>query len=265
MTEQNKPGQPSSLAPQKPNQQNRPPIRPVARPQTGGINQRPTGQIHPQAQRTIPQNQPSVRRMIPPQSGTRPISQGMHQPIRQGQIPPQRRVNAQNIPQRPIQTQQPSIQRPVAQQASQMPQQNVMPNKAAMSQQTPQLSPMQAFLLNSRNLAFLLLGTVIFGILLGAMMFGGSSKPVSRGLQNIVKNSDIRQPLPFCGRVHKGQACVLYIMNASRYDQMAENFFNEALKLTEVPLRSISWANPKYAKQRIPPGAFAEIFIPNTR
>ena len=106
------------------------------------------------------------------------------------------------------------------------------------------------------------MGAVIFGILIGAMMFGGSSQPPPKGLQNVIRNQDIRQKLPLCGRVVKGQACVLYIMNATRYDQRAESFFDTALKLTEVPLRKISWANPKYGKQLIPPGALAEIFIP---
>lgn len=263
MTEQNKSAGAPSFAPQRPTQQpqQRGPIRPATRPQSSVPHTQMTGQVPPQGQRRALQTQPA-RRMAPaPQGSTaRQMPHGMQHPPRQGQMPPQRRVVPQNTPQRPMQSQ---YQQPVTQQQRPVTQQNQeIPSNIP---QGPQLSAMQSLLLNPRNLAFLLIGMLIFGILLGAMMFGGSSQPVSKGLQNVVRNKDIRQQLPLCGRIDKGQPCVLYIMNATRYDQMAENFFNEALKLTEVPLRSISWANPKYAKQRIPPGAFAEIFIPKTR
>ena len=230
---------------------------------------RPTANQHPEIRQPGVQQRPT--RPQQPMQGQRPM-QGMQQRPMRPQQPMQGQRPMKGMQQRPMRPQQPMQgQRPLQQamstsvppqQANMAAQQTVSPvNTSAESQ----LSPVQLFLSNSRNFAFVIMGAIILGILLGAMMFGGSSQPIQQGLQNIVRNPDIRQKLPLCGRTGKGQACVLYIMNTTRYDQLAENFFNVALKLTEVPLRSISWANPKYAKQKIHPGFFAEISIPNIR
>ena len=264
MTDQNKPVTHSSAIPQRtvPNQSNRP------------VQQHPSQRMPSQGVRPAGPGNPPVRRMVAPQG---------HAPQQQRSMPPrsgmQPHPQAQRTTARP-QMQQRPVMRPQVSPQQQRPQQHqvgqndyaptqtqVTQNVHTQPQSFPemQLSPLQSFLSNSRNLAFVLMGAIIFGILLGAIMFGGSSKPVQTGLQNVVRNQDIRQKLPLCGRVVKGQACVLYIMNATRYDQLAENFFNDALRLTEVPEQKIKWANPKYAKHRIPPGAFAEIFIPSLR
>lgn len=268
MTEQNKPVNPSAGIPQRQGQ----PMRPA--------QHRPAQGLPPQTHRPQNPGNPPLRRGPAPQGhpsqAVRQHPAGQHPPLRQGQIPPRQGMQRSMQQQRPVsgypQAQQspighthsvpPQIQNQIPQQSSGVPNNNP---QMESSYQSMELSPLQSFLSNSRNLAFILMGAIIFGILLGALMFGGSSQPVKAGLQNVVRNQDIRQKLPLCGRVVKGQACVLYIMNATRYDQLAENFFNDALKLTEVPEQRIKWANPKYAKHRIPPGAFAEIFIPSLR
>lgn len=119
--------------------------------------------------------------------------------------------------------------------------------------------------ITSKSIGILLLIICIFGIIIGSVFFGGSSKPQVVGLQGVVPNQDITTRLPRCGRTDPGQACVLYIMNHTRYDKIAENFFDDAVRLTEVQKYSIAMVNPKYAKTRIPPGYFAEIKIPNVR
>ena len=275
MTEQTKPVNQPSATQQRTGQQ----------PQTGRpLQQRPLQGVPPQANRPqqgiSPQaNRPHQGSTAPMQRPTSPQGHPMHagtsHPARQGQMPSRTGIPQRQMGQRPLNTPpythpQGSVRQDQGQmqkQINSIPQQQERPqqNHNNQSYQETPISPAQSFLSNSRNLTFILIGAIIFGILLGAMMFGGSSQPVRTGLQNFVKNQDIRQKLPLCGRVVKGQACILYIMNATRYDRLAESFFDEALRLTEVPKRNIEWANPKYAKQRIPPGAFAEIFIPNVR
>lgn len=154
------------------------------------------------------------------------------------------------------------------------PMQNASPYRMAPTQgqippqSAPQnlVSSFQRGQFSTQTMALIAVLILVVGIIMGAMMFGGSSKPAQQaGLQGVVKNTDIRTKLPRCGRIDRGQACILYIMNSTRYDQIAESFFEEALRLTEVPIYSISMANPKYAKRRIPPGHFAEIQIPKVR
>ncbi len=113
-----------------------------------------------------------------------------------------------------------------------------------------------------------MLGVIlVFGMVLGAGLFGSSGTPKQQntGLQGVVVNQDITRKLPRCGLIDRGQACVLYIVNHTRYDKKAREFFDEAVRLTEVQKYSISIANPKYAETRIPPGHFAQIQIPNVR
>ncbi len=272
MTEQNKPATRPVGMPQRPSQQTQ--NRPMM-PQSSQMQNRSGQPLSSPAQRQHPNMQPQGNMVRRPQNPQGRPQGGMIPPQRQGQMP-QRPVSSQHaVPQRAVRPHQPGTQvqrSPIQPQRSMPGQSERIPTQPMQSQGTAeintpsyqhsQMSDAQSFLSNSRNLAFILMGAVIFGILIGAMMFGGSSQPPPKGLQNVIRNQDIRQKLPLCGRVVKGQACVLYIMNATRYDQMAESFFDTALKLTEVPLRKISWANPKYGKQRIPPGALAEIFIP---
>lgn len=119
--------------------------------------------------------------------------------------------------------------------------------------------------ITTKSIFVLLLIVCVLGIIIGSVFLGSSSTPQVVGLQGVVPNQDVTTRLPRCGRTDPGQACILYIMNHTRYDKIAENFFDDAVRLTEVQKYSIAMVNPKYAKTRIPPGYFAEIKIPNVR
>ncbi len=245
MTDQNKP-RPTSM------QQN-PPAQGVRRPVQRPIQTQ--GQAAPQGAR-----RPMNPAGMPPQTGQRPMNRPINRPAQTGPMnrpvgTPQQMAPAQRMVQRtPIQNQQAYNYQQT--QGVNQPQRNTPP------QQTQSI---QNQISNPKTMGILAVCTLLFGVLLGAMMFSGSSKPAPQGLLGVVKNDDIRSKLPRCGRIDRGQACILYIMNSTRYDQIAESFFEEALRLTEVPIYSISMANPKYAKRRIPPGHFAEIHIPKVR
>lgn len=124
-------------------------------------------------------------------------------------------------------------------------------------------------LLKTKTVYGILGGILVVGMILGGMFFGGSSS--GNAPQNaaaalgVISNPDIKEHLRRCGQVDKGEACILYIMNHNRYDKIAEDFFDEAVKLMEVQRYSISMVNPKYAKTRIPPGYFVQLKIPNVR
>ena len=122
------------------------------------------------------------------------------------------------------------------------------------------------FLTTMKGIAIALGGAVMLGLLLGLMMGGGSSsqpKTQCSGFEKLViRNKDITNRMPLCGRTDRGQACLLYIMNTSRYDETAEKFFKKAAELTGMQNYSIQMVNPQYAKQRIPAGHFVEIKIP---
>jgi len=121
--------------------------------------------------------------------------------------------------------------------------------------------------LKTKSMTVILIATCLIGVILGSMLFGSSSAPKQQntGLQGVVRNQDITTATPRCGLTDRGEACILYIVNHTRYDKIAEEFFDEAVKLTEVQKYSIAIANPKYAKTRIPPGYFAQIKIPKVR
>lgn len=207
------------------------------------------------------QGRAPIRQGVPQQGGARPMQRQMAHPQ---QTRPMNPAGAQMRPQSGMphqpQRQQMPQQRPTYSQQQMMgtPQQSPVQQTAI-----PHNNPMKNVTPKTLGIAAVLL--LFIGIILGAMMFSGSSTPQPTGLQGVVRNTDIRAKLPRCGRTDKGQACILYIMNSTRYDQIAESFFEEALRLTEVPIYSISMANPKYAKRRIPPGHFAEIHIPKVR
>lgn len=123
-----------------------------------------------------------------------------------------------------------------------------------------------ATVLKTKTVALVFAVTLLVGVIFGSVMFGGSSaQQQSTGLQGVVPNMDLDRVWPRCGTVEKGQACVLYLMNNTRYDKTAEDFFDEAVRLMEVSRYSISMVNTRYAKQRINPGYFAQIKIPNVR
>lgn len=240
--------------PRPSNPQQNPPAQGVRRP---AQSPQGTGQVPPQGARR-PVN-PATR--IPPQAGQRPTTRPVQSApmARTGVGAPQQGRPGSHMGQRtPVQGQQ-----PYHYQQTQMGQSAVRQNTPQQVQQTQQGSSPQ--LNNPKTMGILAVVTLLFGVLLGAMMFSGSSAPAPQGLLGVVKNDDIRVKLPRCGRIDRGQACILYLMNSTRYDRIAESFFEEALRLTEVPIYSISMANPKYAKRRIPPGHFAEIHIPKVR
>ena len=108
-------------------------------------------------------------------------------------------------------------------------------------------------------------GVFVIGLLMGAIMFGGSSEPSApapKGLQGIVSNPDIKEPLKRCGQVEASNPCVLYVMNNYTYEKLAEDFFETAVSVTGRKDRVIRMDNVRYATIRIPPGYFAQIKIP---
>lgn len=124
-------------------------------------------------------------------------------------------------------------------------------------------------LLKPKTVYLILGGILLIGVILGSLFFGGGSSkntPTNAAAAlGVISNPDIKEHLRRCGQVDKGEACILYIMNHSRYDKIAEDFFDEAVKLMEVQRYSVSMVNPKYAKTRIPPGYFVQLKIPNVR
>ena len=231
-----------------------------------------------QKQRPVPHQAGPVRRPAQPAGqgtpvrrpapGMRPATTAQGAPIRRPAPGMRPATTAQGAPvRRPAPGMRPAQGAPIRRSVQTRPLQtpvNPAQSQPQQSKPAPQTTGSELSL-NPKSLAFVAVIVFLCGILMGAMMFGGSSKPQVVGLTGVVKNADIRTRTPRCGQIDKGQACILYVMNNTRYDKIAENFFDTALRLTEVPIFSISMANPKYAKKRIPPGAFAEILIPKVR
>ena len=124
--------------------------------------------------------------------------------------------------------------------------------------------------LTSKMMTMILGGTLFVGMILGSALFGGSdAEPVqerrSDTVNGVVQNKDITTRLPRCGNAEKGQACLLYIQNTSRYDKTAGDFFDEVVRLMGVSKYSVSMVNVQYAKQRIRPGYIAQIKVPDIR
>lgn len=107
---------------------------------------------------------------------------------------------------------------------------------------------------------------IVLGILIGVVFFNTPAPaPQNAGLQGVVKNPDITTPLKRCGQVEKGQACIFYIFNNTRYDRTVDSFFDEIVRLTEISKYSIAMVNAQYAKTLIRPGYIAEIKLPAQR
>lgn len=118
----------------------------------------------------------------------------------------------------------------------------------------------------SLYLWYVLGGTFLIGLILGMAMAGDDSAPVVHECSlKYVKNPDIQGRFPLCGRTASSEPCILYIMNSTRYDHQAEDFFKDAERLTERAKYNISIENPIYSKLNVPPGYFAEIKIPSLR
>lgn len=124
--------------------------------------------------------------------------------------------------------------------------------------------------LTTKMMTMILGGTLLVGMLFGSVLFGGSSAPVvatnSRDtIKGVVPNDEITTATPRCGFAEKGQACLLYIQNNSRYDKIAEDFFDDVVRLMGVSKYHVSMVNVSYAKQRIRPGYIAQIKVPDVR
>ncbi len=118
---------------------------------------------------------------------------------------------------------------------------------------------------SNKRQVLIAVGIFVIGLLIGAIMFGGSDEvatPAPQGLQGVVSNPDIRGPLKRCGQVEASSACVLYVMNSYTYEKLAEDFFETAVKVTGRKDLVIRMDNVRYATMRIPPGYFAQIKIP---
>lgn len=108
-------------------------------------------------------------------------------------------------------------------------------------------------------------GALFAGLLLGMMFFGGGSSapaPAPSGLQGVIQNPDIQAPLARCGTVIETEPCIVYIVNHTRRDQLARDFFDQAAKLTGRQPHLVAMVNRQYATSRIPPGYISKIQVP---
>lgn len=120
-------------------------------------------------------------------------------------------------------------------------------------------------LLQTKYMAGILGATLLLGMIFGALFFSTETQQITQGLTGVVYNQDFIPNTPRCGIAPPGQRCVLYIMNSTRQDKYAENFFTDAVKLTGVASFNITMANSTYAKRLIKPGYIAQINIPDIR
>ena len=160
-------------------------------------------------------------------------------------IPAQNRVEGQ-----PIQKQEAS------------PQTNAYANNFAADLNLPPK------VLETKVMGSILTGLFFFGIMMGCVMFGGSSTPAKvQGLDGIVMNPDIQNKgnLRRCGMIDPNKECVLFIMNAKTHDRLGSDFYQEAQNITGVPKYSIQLSNVQYANALVRPGHIAQIYIPARR
>ncbi len=125
-----------------------------------------------------------------------------------------------------------------------------------------------ASILRTKTISIIMGCVLLFGMMFGSIMFGGgdsADQPKQVGLQGVVPNIDLDRQYPRCGMTEKGQPCVLYIMNSSRYDKTGEDFFKDAVRLMEVSEYAVEMVNTRYAKQIIKPGYIAQIKVPAVR
>lgn len=256
--------------------------------------QRPPRPQSPSADRrlgTAESGRPVMGNM--PQAGMRPMQPGMRprQPQMQRPMQPQNRNPMQQqpmqprtgipqnqphmgVPQQPRQVVPPSAAGQIEQKTlSSMPEIQAQTNTSVSLERNPYVPNfatdfnLPAGIITTKGILGIFGITFIVGMIFGSIFFGssGGSKQRPVGLQGVIANPDITTEMKRCGLIDKGQACVLYIMNTTRYDKKAEDFFDDAVKLTEIQKFSIQMVNPKYAKMIIPPGRFAQIKIPNVR
>ncbi len=203
----------------------------------------------------MPTAQQPVKNKVPPMGMTpgRPQMQRPMQPNMRPAQPMQRPMQTQSVPPQNNVAYAPQNARPRTQPTNNLP-----------KQQPAQPQKLPAETISTKGILVVGIIALLFGVLIGSMLGGGSSPAPQQavGLRGVVANKDITSKMPRCGLVEKGQPCLLYIMNSTRYDKIAENFFEEAAKLMGVQVYSIGLVNPKYAKELIKPGYIAEIKIP---
>ncbi len=104
----------------------------------------------------------------------------------------------------------------------------------------------------------------ILGIFFGNVFFGGGEgNQVIQGLAGVVQNSEPEiSTKSRCGIAERTQGCILYLMNASRTDKEAKDFYNQAADITGVPPYDIQMSNIRYATTVIRPGHIAQLNIP---
>ncbi len=107
-----------------------------------------------------------------------------------------------------------------------------------------------------------LAGVFVVGLLLGAMLFGGSAQIVQSGLQGVVKNPEVPGGRMRCGMVEYGQGCVLYLVNAKRTEVPVKSMYQLAAQMTSTRLYAIESGNLLYSNTTIKPGYIAQINIP---
>lgn len=249
--------------------QQAPRVAMAPRPRSGGMQAPQSAPLHrapsaPQsgiAMRTAQPTRAPQMTQAPRQSAPNPQ---MRQQRPAGSVPQQVRMPAPNQ-----QTQVRSVSQQPAQRVSQQgqPQQQTqnMPSQM-MEGNFAQYYGLPEWILGPKALPILAFCVCIFGFLLGYMIFNKPARPAPRnngGQQWVVRNTDLSKPYPRCGRVDRGNACILYIMNHTEYDKKAQNFFDEANRLTGVSQHHIELANPTYAKTLIPGGYLVEIKIPS--
>ena len=83
--------------------------------------------------------------------------------------------------------------------------------------------------------------------------------------EDAVPNPDIRERMPICGETTRTSSCIFYFKNTSKFDKLAEDFFEEASHQTGRAKYLIHIENQHYAKYSIAPGKSVAIRIPALR
>ena len=137
-----------------------------------------------------------------------------------------------------------------------------------MNAQRPDFLEPLRLIAQNRQVLISFLVIFVLGLFMGSCLFSAPKKqkvqqaPV--GLTGVVPNPEPNVAnMKRCGQVERGQPCIIYIVNHSRYEKYAENFFDEASRLTEVSRHSISMDNLQYAKTLIRSGEIAQIKVPS--
>ena len=199
---------------------------------------------------------------------TPPPPGGFAQPPTAPASQPEQTPQQEQVPQsEPVQEVPPTQEAPQNEAVSDSPRSESKATMALGKAQDLKQKIMERFnaLPNNKRQVVVALGIFLIGLLMGSVLFGGSSEepaPAPKGLQGVVSNPDIKEPLKRCGQVEASSPCVLYVMNSYTYEKLAEDFFETAVSVTRRKDLVIRMDNVRYATMRIPPGYFAQIKIP---